>query len=193
MGGLRPAVFLDRDGTLNRRPPPHCYVTAPELFEWLDGAPEGVAKLANAGYLVAVVSNQRGVARGLVTMETLRAIERTIQDGLRPYGAQIVEFRYCVHDLDAGCACRKPSPGMLVELAAKLDLDLERSWMIGDSETDVTTGRAAGCRTALVGAASSTTAAELLGPSLLAISADITAGADHQASASRSNSATSAA
>ncbi len=170
MGGLK-AAFLDRDGTLNTRPPPHEYLTTADAFEWLPGAREGAARLSEAGYLLTVVSNQRGVARGLLTVETLRAIEERIQDGLRPLGARIDAFRYCIHELDAACCCRKPEPGMLLDLARELDLDLRRSWMIGDSESDVEAGRRAGCRTALVGeTASPTMTAEVRGATLLDVS-----------------------
>ena len=194
MGRLRPAAFLDRDGTLNRRPPPHAYLTTPDAFEWLDGAREGAAGLAEAGYLLAVVSNQRGVARGLVTLETLRAIERRIQEDLRPLGAQIVAFRYCVHDLDAACTCRKPAPGMIHDLAGDLELDLGRSWMIGDSETDVATGRHAGCHTAIIGGDLPETKAEVAGSTLLDVSQRIRALTDLRAhpDRSRSHSETSA-
>ena len=136
----RPAAFLDRDGVLNVRAAEHHYVCAVEDFEWLPGA-------------VRVVSNQRGLARGLVSEQTLRDIEARIQDALEPHGCRIEAFRYCPHDHDARCACRKPQPGLLLDAAAELDLELAASWMIGDSASDIAAGRAAGCRTALVGGA----------------------------------------
>jgi D-glycero-D-manno-heptose 1,7-bisphosphate phosphatase len=191
---LKRAAFLDRDGTLNRRPPPHEYVTTADAFEWLAGAREGAALLAASGHMLAVVSNQRGVARGLVTVETLRSIEGRIQDGLRPLGVQIAAFRYCMHDLDASCACRKPAPGLILELADEFELDLAQSWMIGDSETDVAAGRRAGCRTAIVGDATAPTHADVTGSTLLDVSTTIQAlnGPRFQAGSSRSNSATNA-
>jgi D-glycero-D-manno-heptose 1,7-bisphosphate phosphatase len=148
----RPAVFLDRDGTLNTRPPAHHYLCSADEFEWLPRAAEGAARLARWGYALAVVSNQRGLAQGLVSAAVLREIEERIQLGLSGYGCRVEAFRYCPHELDEGCACRKPEPGMLLELARDLDLDLSRSWMIGDSEEDVLAGQAAGCRSALIGA-----------------------------------------
>jgi D-glycero-D-manno-heptose 1,7-bisphosphate phosphatase len=146
----RPAAFIDRDGTINVRPPEHEYVTAVEEFAWLPGAADGLAQLAAAGFVLTVVSNQRGVARGLVSLGVLGEIERLIQCELAPRGFQISAFRYCIHDHGDGCDCRKPAPGMLLDLARGLDLDLERSWMIGDSEDDIRAGRAAGCHTAAV-------------------------------------------
>ena len=119
MGGLRPAAFLDRDGTLNVRPAPHDYVRRAGDFAWLDGAAEGAARLAAGGFALAVVSNQRGVARGLVEPQVLRDIEQLIQRRLAELGCAIEAFRYCPHERDAGCDCRKPAPGMLLWLAAE--------------------------------------------------------------------------
>jgi D-glycero-D-manno-heptose 1,7-bisphosphate phosphatase len=110
----------------------------------------GLARLAQAGYVLAVVSNQRGVARGLVSPAVLTAIEERIQRDLAPYGCRIDAFRYCVHEEHDGCSCRKPKPGMLLDLADELTLDLRTSWMIGDAVSDVLAGRGAGCHTALL-------------------------------------------
>lgn len=146
-----PAVFLDRDGTLNVRPPAHEYVRTAAGFRWLPGAREGVARLAALGYVPVVVSNQRGIARGLVRPETLGEIEARIQADLAGHGCRVASFRYCPHEIDAGCPCRKPRPGLLLQAAAEMGLDLAASWMIGDDESDVEAGRAAGCRTLLLG------------------------------------------
>jgi D-glycero-D-manno-heptose 1,7-bisphosphate phosphatase len=176
----RAAIFLDRDGTLNTRPAPHDYVRSAEDFEWMPGAAEGAARLAAAGFRLLVVSNQRGVARGLVELRTLSEIERIIQSGLAERGARIEAFRYCIHDLHAACDCRKPQPGLLRRLAAELELDLGRSWMVGDSPSDVGAGKAAGCATALIGEPDcvprSGTAPDLVAPSLLAASELIASG-----------------
>jgi len=123
--------------------------------------------------VLAVVSNQRGLARGLVSWATLAEIELEIQARLRERGAEIAAFRYCPHELDAGCDCRKPAPGMILELAGELELDLSRSWMIGDSPTDVAAGRAAGTRTALLDAGGAEGSADLLAGSLLEAAAAI--------------------
>jgi D-glycero-D-manno-heptose 1,7-bisphosphate phosphatase len=175
-GPARRAVFLDRDGTLNVRPAEHAYVESPEGFAWLPGAVEGACALARAGYLLAVVSNQRGVARGLVSWPTITAVEGEIQARLREHGCEIAGFRYCPHELDEGCDCRKPAPGMILDLAARLEIDLARSWTVGDSLSDVAAGRAAGTRTALIAAAGSPDgAAEVVAPSLEAAAAAILA------------------
>ena len=143
--------MLDRDGTLNVNPARHEYVMSPDEFTWLPGARQALARLAAAGYALGVASNQRGIARGLFGCEVLRSIERRMADDLRPLGVRVEAFRYCPHDLDAGCDCRKPKPGLLRMLADDLDVDLADSWMVGDSAADVAAGRAAGCRTAIVG------------------------------------------
>jgi D-glycero-D-manno-heptose 1,7-bisphosphate phosphatase len=171
----RPAVFLDRDGTLNTRPPPHSYVSSLDQFAWLDGAADGIALLAHAGYAAAVVSNQRGIARGLVKECVLREIEARIQTELASRECGIEAFRYCPHDLDELCACRKPAPGLLLDLARELDFDLGRSWMIGDSESDVLAGEAAGCMTVLLGAPSSSSQPNRFAGSLLEAAQLITA------------------
>jgi len=162
----RSAAFLDRDGTLNVRAGDHEYVTAEKDFAWLPGAVDGAARLARAGFVLAVVSNQRGIARGLVTTDVLDAIEQRIQRDLAPHGCAIQAFRYCFHDNLDACDCRKPKPGMLIGLASVLDVDLAQSWMIGDSESDVEAGIAAGCRTARIGDRGAHSHADLVAPTL---------------------------
>jgi D-glycero-D-manno-heptose 1,7-bisphosphate phosphatase len=165
-GLRRRAVFLDRDGTLNVRPPEHEYLVTSNAFVWLPGACEALARLHRAGYVLAVASNQRGIALGLVSPSVLRQIERRIQSDLAAFRCRIEAFRYCVHDSADACECRKPRPGMLLDLAREIDVDLSRSWMVGDTESDVAAGRAAGCRTALIGSTSAAVGADLVAPSL---------------------------
>jgi D-glycero-D-manno-heptose 1,7-bisphosphate phosphatase len=148
----RPAVFLDRDGTLNERPIEHRYVTRPEDFHLIADAVDGMRRLAECGYVLVVASNQRGVARGMIEPDVLRATEDALQGELAPHSTRIEGFYYCPHEIEENCDCRKPKPGLLLRAADELDLDLSRSWMIGDSATDVEAGRAAGCRTAYLGA-----------------------------------------
>jgi len=162
----RKAAFLDRDGTLNVKPCEHEYVASADDFVWLPGAIEGVVRLARAGYTLVVVSNQRGVGRGLVSTGALRAIEKKIQGDLAAHGCAIESFRYCFHQDQDACNCRKPSPGLITCAARDLGLDLGRSWVIGDSESDVSAGTRAGCRTALLRAGEPAAGAEVVAPSL---------------------------
>jgi D-glycero-D-manno-heptose 1,7-bisphosphate phosphatase len=155
---MRAAIFLDRDGTINACPPPHHYLTAADDFGFLPGAAAAMSALAQAGYVLVVVSNQRGVARGLVDPLTLHVIEARIQLKIAP--AAVAGFYYCQHDLEAGCACRKPEPGLILAAATDLKLDLQRSWMIGDNISDVIAGTCAGCRTILLGDNGHATAGE---------------------------------
>jgi D-glycero-D-manno-heptose 1,7-bisphosphate phosphatase len=155
-------VFLDRDGVLNERPPEHEYLRSPDDFRWLPGAREAVARLCIAGYVVIVVSNQRGVARDLVSWDTLASIERVIQRGVSKHGGFITAFYYCPHNTDEACGCRKPAPGLLLRAAAEHGLDLAGSAMIGDSETDVQAGRAAGCMTIRITAPGASSTADVV-------------------------------
>jgi len=111
----------------------------------------GILRLVyERGYEAVVVTNQRGVARGLMTLETLNTIHSNLQNLLKEkYGLGLLDIFCCVHDKDE-CECRKPKPGMLLEAARRHDIDLKVSWMVGDNEKDVEAGRRAGCKTILI-------------------------------------------
>ena len=141
------AVFLDRDGVINWKAPGDGYVTRWEDMRFLPGVADSIALLNQAGFRVIVVSNQRCVARGLVTSQTLDSMHRRMCDWLAASGARIDGVYYCPHEKQPPCSCRKPAPGMLLAAAREHQLDLTASWMIGDSEIDVEAGRNAGCRT----------------------------------------------
>ena len=145
----RPAVFLDRDGVINRRLPGD-YVRTPAAFAFLHGARAGMRLLRQAGYLLVVVTNQRGIGRGLMTEGDLAAVHAAMERGLERAGAPVDAILHCPHDLDAGCGCRKPRPGMLRRAIARLGIDPARSWIVGDSLSDLEAGRAAGVRGILV-------------------------------------------
>ncbi len=145
----RKCVFFDRDGIVNISPGPG-YVERWQDFHLI---PEFVvsAKIAAAkGYAVAIATNQRGVARGIMAQETLDEIHTKLRSALSVAGVSLLGIFCCIHDRDA-CDCRKPLPGLLLKAAEEHDIDLAASWMVGDRQTDVDTGRAAGCRTVLVG------------------------------------------
>jgi D-glycero-D-manno-heptose 1,7-bisphosphate phosphatase len=145
----RKCVFFDRDGIVNVSPGPG-YVERWDDFHLI---PEFVvsAQIAAAnGYAVAIATNQRGVARGIMEQETLDEIHAKLQNALSAAGITLLGIFCCIHERDS-CDCRKPLPGLLLQAAEAHHIDLAASWMIGDKETDVETGRAAGCRTVLVG------------------------------------------
>jgi D-glycero-D-manno-heptose 1,7-bisphosphate phosphatase len=144
---MKKAAFLDRDGVINRKPPEGQYVTRWEELQFLPGVPDAIILLTRAGYEVYVVTNQRGVAKGLLTQDDLESIHQRMRQELAHAGAVVTEVYYCPHEKQPPCSCRKPAPGMLLTAAQSHDLDLASSWMIGDSEIDVEAGRNAGCKT----------------------------------------------
>ncbi len=148
--GRRPAAFLDRDGVLNQDVG---YAHRPDQIIWLDGAAAAIRHLNRAGYLVFVVTNQAGVARGFYTEETVRQLHRWMGEQLHQQGAQVDDWRYCPHHPDAAvpayrqqCQCRKPGPGMILDLLGHWPVEVLRSFMIGDRETDLQAAAAAGLR-----------------------------------------------
>ena len=142
----RKTIFLDRDGTLNVKPPKACYVERPEDFVWLEGAREAVRRLNENGYRVILISNQPGIARGKLSEETLEAIHGKMKQELQEIGATIDAIYYCPHGWDDGCECRKPKPGMLYQAQKDYSLDLTKCYLIGDDERDIQAGHAAGCK-----------------------------------------------
>ncbi len=146
----RPAVILDRDGVLNRKPPKAQYVRNWGEFEWLPGAKEALRRLKTAGYRVIVVSNQAGVARKAMTEADLLDIHRRMVREAAQAGGRIDVIYYCPHNWDEGCDCRKPKPGMLFQAQRELNLDLSRTPFVGDDERDAQAADAAGCPSVLV-------------------------------------------
>jgi len=140
----RPAVFIDRDGTLIEEVN---YLHRVEDLKLFDFAADAVKQLKAAGYLVVVVTNQSGIGRGIYTERDMHAIHEAIQEQL---DNAIDAFFFCPHLPDAGCSCRKPGRGMIDAALADLEIDLPRSWMIGDKKIDVETGRNIGIRSGLV-------------------------------------------
>ncbi len=146
----REAVFLDRDGTLIEEV--H-YLSAPEQVRLIPGAAEAVRRLNAAGVLVVVVTNQAGVAREYFPESRVAEVHAHLSALLAERGAHIDAYYYCPHHPTEGigayrvaCECRKPKPGLLLTAACELDIDLSRSWMIGDKPCDAEAGTAAGCR-----------------------------------------------
>lgn len=155
----RKVVFMDRDGVLNEKALEGDYVKSWREFRFLPNVPEALVRLKALGFLLIVVTNQRGVAREIVAEETVREIHRTMVEELRARGADLDAVYYCPHDVTDGCSCRKPKPGMvnraINDFRRKgVDLDIEHSYMIGDSEQDIVLGKTVGLKTAKVGSLS---------------------------------------
>lgn len=176
----RPAVFLDRDGTLNREVD---YLADPDDLELLPGVGAALRALADAGYLLCVVTNQSGVARGLLTEETLHRIHERLAEELRTFGVALDSVGYCPHHPTIGdapyvreCDCRKPAPGLLREACARFDVDVARSWTVGDSLRDLEAGAALGVRGLLVRTGKGAEQEQAAGPEVEVVD-DLTAAA----------------
>ena len=143
------AVFIDRDGTLNIH---DGYIVHPDQLRVYDFAGPAVRRLNDAGWLCVLVTNQGIIARGECTAGQLSAIHRKLADTLSTHGAKLDGIYVCPHHPSAGpaCDCRKPLPGLIRQAARDLDIDVRRSWTVGDSTSDIAAGIAAGTSTALV-------------------------------------------
>jgi histidinol-phosphate phosphatase family protein len=151
---MTPAILLDKDGTLIEDLP---YNVDPRRIRLAPGAREALAIWAEQGWPIAIVTNQSGVARGYFTLEDLAAVERHLQATVEEHGGRWGGFWACPHlpeginDYAVDCDCRKPAPGMIRNAAATLRIRPEDCWFVGDTWMDMAAGRAAGCRTILVG------------------------------------------
>ena len=152
-------VFFDRDGVANESPGPG-YVEKWEDFHLQPGFVAAALVAQARGYAVAIATNQRGVARGLMTRQALDDIHAAMTVLLREKGIELLGIFCCTHERNT-CTCRKPQPGLLLEAARQFNLDLSACWMVGDKETDVEAGRRAGCRTILVSSGAPRTRATL--------------------------------
>jgi D-glycero-D-manno-heptose 1,7-bisphosphate phosphatase len=144
----RRAIFLDRDGVLNRVVMRDGKAASPRAVDELQiepDAPATLQALKAAGYLLFVVTNQPDVRRGLMSAETLEAIHARLAQAL-----PVDEIAACLHDNIDACACRKPKPGLVLDLAERYDIDLRQSWLIGDQDRDIVCGQAASCKTILL-------------------------------------------
>ena len=152
------AIFLDRDGTINKYVG---FLRKEEEFELLPGVADAIKKINKSGYLAVVVTNQPVIARGEVTFEGLETIHNKMETLLGKEGAYLDAIYFCPHHTHSGyegevkelkidCDCRKPKPGMLLKAAEDLNIDLSQSYMVGDGENDIKAGKAAGCKTVLL-------------------------------------------
>ncbi len=140
-------VFFDRDGTLIID---KVYLNDPDQIEYLPGAFDTLVQLRDAGFEFAIVTNQSGVARGIVSIENLDEIHRRIRVAYAEHGLEFLGFYYAPYSVESNHPMRKPNAGMLLTAAQEHDIDLSQSWMVGDRMTDVEAGIKAGCRTILL-------------------------------------------
>lgn len=154
MAMMKPAIFLDKDGTLLDDVP---YNVDPARMAWAPGAREGIAMMGQLGHPLIVISNQPGVALGRFDEAALTAVRRRLSVMFRSQGAQLAGFYYCPHHpqgtrpaYSVSCVCRKPMPGLLRRAAADHGIDLRASWFVGDILNDVEAGTRAGCHTVLL-------------------------------------------
>ncbi len=153
------AIFLDRDGTINKYVG---FLRNIDDFELIDGVAEAIRKINESGYLAIVATNQPVIVRGEVSFDELEEIHNKMETLLGKEGAYLNAIYYCPHhphkgyegerpELKIDCDCRKPKPGMLLKAAEDFNIDLSQSWMIGDGENDIKAGINAGCKTVLIG------------------------------------------
>lgn len=155
------AVFLDRDGVINRKPPEGDYVKSWEEFEFLPGASKAIARLKRCGFRVIVVSNQRGISLGKLCEEELRAIHARMRAELQKAGATLDAIYYCPHAHNS-CKCRKPEVGMFLEARRDFpDIDFSRSFVVGDSTADMEAAARLGSKKVLIGERAATIAPAL--------------------------------
>lgn len=146
----RKVLFLDRDGVINVRAAQAEYIKTPEEFTFLPGAIEALVQLTRVGFELYVISNQAGIARGVMSESDLVAIHQKMEKELNKHGVTIAGIYYCPHGWDSGCECRKPKPGMFYQAAREHDIDLSRAFFVGDDERDKEVGALIGLRTLLV-------------------------------------------
>lgn len=144
---MKPCIFFDRDGTLIEE---RNYMSDPEQAVLIPGAAEAVRMARAAGYLAVVLTNQSGVGRGYFSMEDVEAVHRRIEEMLAAEGARLDGIYICPHAPEEDCGCRKPRTGLVERAARELDIDLARSWMIGDKAADIELAANAGMKSVLV-------------------------------------------
>jgi len=139
------AIFLDRDGVINYNR--NDYVKSWEEFKFIPGAKKAIKKINQTDKLLIIITNQSPIGRGILTHEKLDELHDLMLSELSEAGCHIDAIYYCPHHPNDKCDCRKPKPGLILSAAKDFNIDLEASWMIGDSESDLEAGKAVGCKT----------------------------------------------
>jgi histidinol-phosphate phosphatase family protein len=145
MNKKQKAIFLDRDGVLNKNKDDYVKnISELEIFSYIS---EPIKKLQSAGFKIIVITNQSAINRGLMNEKHLNEIHEKIQSFLIPHNAKIDSFYYCPHTPTENCSCRKPKTGLLLKAIDDFSIDVNNSWFIGDRDSDIQAGRSAGCKT----------------------------------------------
>jgi histidinol-phosphate phosphatase family protein len=147
---MNKAVFLDRDGIINKNPAEHDYVKSWNEFILLEGIVDALKLFQRLGYLTVVITNQAGISKGLMSEDTLLDIHNKLDKLLSGSGSKVDHFYYCPHKDQDNCGCRKPKSGMIRKAVKDLDIDLDSSILIGDSDTDLKLGKNTGIKTVIV-------------------------------------------
>jgi len=143
-------VFLDRDGVINKKAPEGDYIKNWGEFKFLPGVKEAIQRLNKADFLVIVITNQRGIAKGLLTEKDLKDIHTKMIEELKKSGAKIDGIYYCPHGEKDNCNCRKPKIGLFLKAKEDFNIGMNKSWLIGDSKSDIIAGQKAGCKTIIL-------------------------------------------
>jgi D-glycero-D-manno-heptose 1,7-bisphosphate phosphatase len=146
---MNKALFLDRDGIINQKAPEQDYIKSWREFKILPNVPEAIKLAKDHSWLIIAISNQRGIARGLMSKKTVDSIHRRLNEELEKIGTGIDRFYYCPHNYNE-CQCRKPAPGLVLEAIKDFSIDPSKSWLIGDSESDRLCGERAGVKTKII-------------------------------------------
>ena len=142
------AIFLDRDGVINEERKD--YVKDPSEFKLIEGSLHAIKLLKEKKYSVIIITNQSAINRGLLTIEKLNEIHELLKTKLKKLNTSIDGIYFCPHKPEENCPCRKPKSGLILEAAKEHDVDLENSWMIGDSQKDILAAKRAGCNSILL-------------------------------------------
>lgn len=150
---MNKAIFFDRDGVICKEKnlfyQGH-YITVPKDFEWEDEAREALQNFSSGDSLLILITNQAQINRGLLTVEKLHEINNPIYEELGRYGRNLDGFYFCPHRPEENCDCRKPKIGLVIKAKQDFDIDLNQSWFIGDTTSDIKAGKDSGCKTILV-------------------------------------------
>ena len=144
------AIFLDRDGVINKYPGDTKYVTSPKEFKFLPGVKKAICLLSRFKYSIFIISNQAGVAKGIYSQQTLDSINNRMFKEFKKVNARIAGVYYCTHHSDANCSCRKPRIGLVKSAVKGKDINLKKTFFVGDTMRDIHTAKAAGCKSILV-------------------------------------------